>query len=135
MGFPRRVGTRCFADLSLTEIDATAARTSSRRRRVYPVSRLMSATGQTNRQFLLKYLPKTQIHGLIFMDANAMQFHRRENDDGSIDSICLRCFLTVKPRPALDLESAERDHSDHCTWIVTMDMLSEYPEPISRESA
>jgi hypothetical protein len=69
------------------------------------------------------------------MDANAMQFHRRENDDGSIDSICLRCFLTVKPRPGLDLESAERDHNDHCTWIVTMDMLSEHPEPISRESA
>ena len=75
-----------------------------------------------------------RIHGLIFTDANAMQFHRRENDDGSIDSICLRCFLTAKPRPGLDLESAERDHSDHCTWIVTMDMLSEYPEPLSRES-
>ena len=68
------------------------------------------------------------------MDANAMQFHRRENDDGSIDSICPRCFLTVKPQPGLDLAAAERDHNDHCIWIVTMDMLGEHPEPTSRES-
>lgn len=78
---------------------------------------------------------KLRIQGLLSMKVNGMQFHRRENDDGSIDSICLRCFLTVKPRAGLDLESAERDHDDYCTWMDTMDVVSEYPEPISRESA
>jgi len=69
------------------------------------------------------------------MKVNGIQFHRRENDDGSIDSICLRCFLTVKPSAGLDLGSAERDHDDYCAWMDTMDVVSEYPEPISRKSA
>ena len=78
---------------------------------------------------------KTTFKGVLSMKINDMQFHRRKNNDGSIDSICLRCFLTVKPRPGLDLESAERDHDDDCTWMDTMDVVGQYPETISRESA
>ena len=63
-----------------------------------------------------------------------LQFHRRNNVDGTVESICLKCFLTVRPENGLALEAAERVHSDHCSRIVATD-VSERSKLASRKSA
>jgi hypothetical protein len=51
-----------------------------------------------------------------------------------LESICLKCFLTVRPEKGLALEAAERVHSDHCSRIVATD-VSERSKLVSRKSA
>jgi hypothetical protein len=42
---------------------------------------------------------------------NFSQFHRRQNADGTIDSICLRCFLTAaSAENETDLHKRETAH-------------------------
>ena len=49
----------------------------------------------------MKNLPPFRPHGadleIVYPRAahHAERFHHRENSDGTFDSICLRCFLTV----------------------------------------
>ena len=43
---------------------------------------------------------------------STLQFAHRTNEDGSIDSICLKCFITVATESSeSDLERAEHDHT------------------------
>ena len=97
----------------------------------------MSSIRQTRFQFLVKCWPRTPNSEVVFhMNAQGMQlqFHSRNNADGTVESICLKCFLTVRPEKGLTLEAAERVHSDNCTRIVAMD-VSERSELVSRKSA
>jgi hypothetical protein len=101
------------------------------------ILRLMSSIRQTRFQFLLQCWPRTSNSEVVFhMNAQGtqLQFHRRNNVDGTVESICLKCFLTVRPEKGLTLEAAERVHSDNCTRIVAMD-VSERSELVSRKSA
>jgi hypothetical protein len=101
------------------------------------ILRLMSSIGQTRLQLLLQYCPRTSNLEVVFhMNAQGTQlkFHRRNNVDGTVESICLKCFLTVRSEKGLTLEAAERFHSNNCTRIVAMD-VSERSELVSRKSA
>ena len=47
------------------------------------------------------------------MTTSQPDFERRPNPDGTIDSICTRCQLTIATATwEADLDSAERDHCD-----------------------
>ena len=37
-------------------------------------------------------------------------FARRVNSDSTADSICLICYRTIRPKPGVDLETAEQLH-------------------------
>jgi hypothetical protein len=47
------------------------------------------------------------------MTTSQTDFVRRPNSDGTIDSICIRCQLTIATATwKADLDSAEQDHRD-----------------------
>jgi hypothetical protein len=42
-------------------------------------------------------------------------FHHRENVDGTVDTICLRCFLTAATEATLEeLSKKELEHGNNC---------------------
>jgi hypothetical protein len=48
---------------------------------------------------------------MTMKDAEGRKFHHRVNTDGTIDSICLRCFLTVaRADIGSDLKGLEAAH-------------------------
>jgi hypothetical protein len=45
----------------------------------------------------------------------APKFHYRQNEDGTVDAICLRCFLTAATASTLDeLSKKELEHLNYC---------------------
>jgi hypothetical protein len=44
-------------------------------------------------------------------------FYYRQNGDGTVDAICLRCFLTAATAATLEeLTKREKAHGDFCVW-------------------
>jgi hypothetical protein len=50
-------------------------------------------------------------------------FYLRNNPDGSSDSICLRCFLTIRPEEGGSLKASEEQHecSQNLAWQHNQD--------------
>ena len=67
------------------------------------------------------------------MNSLGPQFHRRWNNDGSIDSICLRCFLTIQPQLGVDLKMSEVSHA--CVESISEKTLANFKFEIEQHGA
>jgi hypothetical protein len=61
-------------------------------------------------------------------------YAHRLNSDGSWDSICTHCFLTIATRPAeIDLEPEEKTH-DCKVYVLRRDMREERSPSVRRRN-